>query len=113
MMSNLQIRSGAITTHVLDRPEKLNALNYALIDALAAALEAIAADAGVRAVIVTGAGRRAFSAGAGLKLYLPNAEVRVLERAGHFPDLEDIAAFATAVDDILTACGGPSLGQAP
>ena len=33
MMSNLQIRSGAIATHVLDRPEKLNALNYALIDA--------------------------------------------------------------------------------
>jgi pimeloyl-ACP methyl ester carboxylesterase len=49
---------------------------------------------------------------AGLKLYLPNAQVRVLERAGHFPDLEDIAAFATAVDDILTACGRSSVEQA-
>jgi enoyl-CoA hydratase len=66
-MSNLQIRSGAITTLVLNRPEKLNALNYALIDALAAALEAIAADASVRAVILTGAGRRAFSAGADIE----------------------------------------------
>ena len=44
---------------------------------------------------------------AGLKLYLPNAEVRMLERAGHFPDLEDIAAFATAVDDILAARRSP------
>jgi pimeloyl-ACP methyl ester carboxylesterase len=40
---------------------------------------------------------------AGLKLYLPNAEVRVLERAGHFLDLEDITAFAAAVDALLDA----------
>jgi enoyl-CoA hydratase len=66
-MSDLQVRLGAITTLVLDRPEKLNALNYALIDALAAALEAIAADADVRAVILTGAGHRAFSAGADIE----------------------------------------------
>jgi enoyl-CoA hydratase len=63
-MSTLQIHSGAITTLVLNRPEKLNALNYATLDALTSALETIAADETVRAVILTGAGPRAFSAGA-------------------------------------------------
>ncbi|WP_095086182.1 crotonase/enoyl-CoA hydratase family protein [Mesorhizobium sophorae] len=47
----------------LNRPEKLNALNYALIDRLLAVLDDIEVDAGVRAVILTGAGERAFSAG--------------------------------------------------
>jgi enoyl-CoA hydratase len=48
----------------LNRPERLNALNYALIDELTALLDRIETDAAVRAVILTGAGDRAFSAGA-------------------------------------------------
>jgi enoyl-CoA hydratase/carnithine racemase len=48
----------------LNRPERLNALNYDLIDRLMAALDRVEVDAGVRAVILTGAGERAFSAGA-------------------------------------------------
>lgn len=48
----------------LNRPQRLNALSYALIDALMAALDHIETDAGIRAVILTGAGERAFSAGA-------------------------------------------------
>ncbi|WP_245485292.1 enoyl-CoA hydratase/isomerase family protein, partial [Mesorhizobium sp. M7A.F.Ca.US.001.02.1.1] len=47
----------------LNRPEKLNALNYALIDRLLAVLDDIEVDDSVRAVILTGAGERAFSAG--------------------------------------------------
>ncbi|UVK44708.1 crotonase/enoyl-CoA hydratase family protein [Mesorhizobium sp. AR07] len=52
-----------VTVLTLNRPEKLNALNYALIDRLLAALDDIEVDDGVRAVILTGAGERAFSAG--------------------------------------------------
>ncbi|RWM06512.1 crotonase/enoyl-CoA hydratase family protein [Mesorhizobium sp.] len=47
----------------LNRPEKLNALNYALIDRLLAILDMMETDDTVRAVILTGAGERAFSAG--------------------------------------------------
>ncbi|TIR90003.1 enoyl-CoA hydratase/isomerase family protein, partial [Mesorhizobium sp.] len=47
----------------LNRPEKLNALNYGLIDRLLAILDRIETDDAVRAVILTGAGERAFSAG--------------------------------------------------
>ena len=55
--------SGGIALLTLNRPEKLNALNYALIDELMLRLDAIEADSAIRAVIVTGAGNRAFSAG--------------------------------------------------
>ena len=48
----------------LNRPDKHNALNYALIDRLTAVLDAIETDTEVRAVILTGAGDCAFSAGA-------------------------------------------------
>ncbi|QOZ30205.1 crotonase/enoyl-CoA hydratase family protein [Bradyrhizobium sp. CCBAU 51753] len=48
----------------LNRPERLNALSFELIDQLMAALDRIEGDADIRAVILTGAGERAFSAGA-------------------------------------------------
>lgn len=51
----------------LQRPEVLNALNRPLLQALAAAVEAARDDPSVRCAIVTGAGERAFSAGADLK----------------------------------------------
>lgn len=47
----------------LNRPEKLNALNYATNDLLLQLLDRIEDDPGIRAVILTGAGDRAFSAG--------------------------------------------------
>jgi enoyl-CoA hydratase/carnithine racemase len=54
----------AIAVLTLNRPERLNALNYATIDRLMARLDAIEVDDAIRAVILTGAGERAFSAGA-------------------------------------------------
>ena len=72
----------------LNRPEKLNALNYDLIDRLMAALDAIETDAGIGAVILTGAGERAFSAGADITEFSgsvkqgPNAAIRDFVRRG-------------------------------
>ncbi|MDE1145606.1 MAG: crotonase/enoyl-CoA hydratase family protein [Azospirillaceae bacterium] len=65
MTAPLLLRAVAdgVATLTLNRPEKLNALNYALVDALLAALDVLEGDDGVRAVILTGAGDRAFSAG--------------------------------------------------
>ncbi|HSK53326.1 MAG TPA: enoyl-CoA hydratase-related protein [Clostridia bacterium] len=56
----------AVATVTLDRPEALNALTVAAKGELLRAFEAIAADAAVRAVILTGAGR-AFCSGQDLK----------------------------------------------
>lgn len=52
-----------IATVILNRPEKLNAINYTLADGLMSLLDTLESDAGVGAVILTGAGERAFSAG--------------------------------------------------
>ena len=49
---------------VLDRHEVLNALDFALIAALTDVLEGLDQDPGCRAVVITGAGDRAFAAGA-------------------------------------------------
>src|SRR5882672_9411216 len=55
----------SIATITLNRPDRLNAVTTRLLDELIAAFDAVDADDGVRAVIVTGAGR-AFCAGADL-----------------------------------------------
>ncbi len=56
--------AGGIALITLNRPDKLNALSYGLIDRLMAALDTIETDAAARVVVLTGAGERAFSAGA-------------------------------------------------
>lgn len=48
----------------LNRPDKLNALSYPLVRELDEALTQYEADADIKAVVLTGAGDRAFSAGA-------------------------------------------------
>ncbi len=47
----------------LNRPHKLNALTYAMNDRLLTLLDAIEDDRSIGAVVITGAGERAFSAG--------------------------------------------------
>jgi enoyl-CoA hydratase len=48
----------------VNRPDKLNALNAATLDALHSAFDAAVDDPGVRVVVLTGAGAKAFVAGA-------------------------------------------------
>ena len=59
-----EVEDGLLTL-TLNRPDRLNAVNTAMIEEYVAALDAADRDDGVRAVIVTGAGR-AFCAGADL-----------------------------------------------
>ncbi len=60
----LEERRGAIVLLTIHRPEKRNALNLALVRALADKLRSVEADATVRAVVLRGAGDKAFVAGA-------------------------------------------------
>jgi enoyl-CoA hydratase len=53
-----------VLTLTLNRPHKLNSLDQAMVDALHAALDLYAADPQVRALVLTGAGAKAFAAGA-------------------------------------------------
>ena len=80
--------AGPAAILTIDRAEQLNALDYATIDALQAALDAIERDEAIRAVILTGAGERAFSAGADIRGFQPSlargadAALRDLVRRG-------------------------------
>lgn len=56
--------SGAVRRITVDRPDKLNALNAATIAALTDAFLAAQADGSVRVIVLTGAGPKAFVAGA-------------------------------------------------
>lgn len=58
-------QSGGRATITLDRPDRLNAITGVMLDELIATLETCAADAAVRVVVLTGAGR-AFCAGGDL-----------------------------------------------
>ena len=57
-------RFDGVAVITLNRPDKLNALSFPLVRELDEALTHYEADDGVKAVILTGAGERAFSAGA-------------------------------------------------
>jgi enoyl-CoA hydratase len=57
-------RRGDVALLTLNRPERLNALNRELLAVLDEQCVAAQADPAVRALVVTGAGERAFSAGA-------------------------------------------------
>ncbi|GIW13702.1 MAG: enoyl-CoA hydratase [Tepidiforma sp.] len=62
----LTTREDAILVITMNRPESLNAMNPAMLDALAETAAAAAADPAVRCVVITGAGR-AFCAGGDVK----------------------------------------------
>ncbi len=69
-----------IATLTLNRPEVMNSFNVAMVNALGERMAALRFDPAARVVIITGAGDKAFSAGADLK-----------ERAGMSP--EQVKAF--------------------
>ena len=74
-------RDGALCVITLDRPDVLNAFDDTLTSALAAAISDTAADASVRAVVITGSGR-AFSAGQDLRDRAMQVEARADLRLG-------------------------------
>lgn len=57
-------RDGTIATVTLNNPEKLNALTVAMWRELKRAMEELSADDGLRCIVLRGAGREAFAAGA-------------------------------------------------
>lgn len=57
-------RHGPVAVATLNRPEKHNAMSLAMKDAIIASLRELDADPAVRVIILTGAGNKAFVAGA-------------------------------------------------
>ncbi|HYX67992.1 MAG TPA: enoyl-CoA hydratase-related protein [Terriglobales bacterium] len=81
----------------INRPDKLNALNMATMEELRAAFTAIRDDASVRVAIVTGAGEKAFIAGADISELAKNnpVEAKAYTHKGQ------------SVLDLIENCGKP------
>jgi len=77
--------SGRIATITINRPKSLNALTMATMQELSAVLEEIGGGTDVGAVLLTGAGEKAFVAGADISEMREFTPLRVLEfsRFGH------------------------------
>jgi enoyl-CoA hydratase/carnithine racemase len=60
-------RSDGVVILTLDRPDRMNAMSIRMIGELGRIGRELAGDAGVRAIVLTGAGNQAFCAGADLK----------------------------------------------
>src|SRR5260221_31074 len=73
-------RHGRVGLVTLNRPEKLNALSSALVNGLELALRDLNADDDIGAIVITGAGERAFSAGGDMA-----EQVAALDEARAFP----------------------------
>jgi enoyl-CoA hydratase len=121
-------RRGAVGIVTLNRPQALNALNAALVEELAAALDAFEADDAIGAIVLTG-NERAFAAGADVKemagktypeTYLEDFITRGWERVAQCrkPVIAAVAGFALGggceiamMCDIIIAADSARFGQ--
>ena len=76
-------RDGALVVLTLNRPDKLNALNAELLSELDVSLAALAGDTSIACAILTGAGEKAFAAGADIAAMLDMST----EQARHFSEV--------------------------
>jgi enoyl-CoA hydratase len=101
---------GAVRIISLNRPEKRNPLNFAVAEALLAALRAAEADPAIRAVVLTGAGP-SFCAGADraeAASLTPDNEAFIAARAGLFRDLH--LQLVTMPKPVAAAARGAVVG---
>ncbi len=106
---NLQLeREGALATVTMNRPDVRNALDSRTIDELRRAVLELRHDAGTRAVIITGAGDRAFAAGADISelARLEPGEAKAYSLAGQhvFDLIENLGK------PVIAAVNGAALG---
>jgi len=112
--------SDGIALLTLNRPQKLNALNYEMVDRLMALCDLIEGRPDIGAVILTGAGNRAFSAGADIDEFSQtvrqgaDATVRTFVRRGQAMTarLENFSKPVIAAVDGLAYGGGCEITEA-
>jgi enoyl-CoA hydratase len=101
-------RTDAVTTLRLNRPKALNALDTATLRELARAVRDLRRDGGIRALVITGAGDKAFSAGADIAAMaaMTPQEGHAFSRLGH----EVLARLEALPIPVVAAVNGVALG---
>jgi enoyl-CoA hydratase len=100
--------SDRILTVTVNRPEKLNALNPEVIEALRQAFHAAKADPGVGAVILTGSGEKSFVAGADITSFTSLDPVTARDYARRGQVVLDL--IETLGKPVIAAVNGFALG---
>lgn len=112
----LEVDSDRIATLTINRPDKLNALNAQVLDELKKAFEEINGDDRIGAVIVTGAGDKAFVAGADIKELnrLNSTEGQKMAAKGQaiFSQIENCTKPVIAIVNGYALGGGAELAMA-
>lgn len=99
--------AGGVATITLNRPERRNALGTEMVNELLHALDAANRDAGVRVLVLTGAGR-AFCAGGDFAQMTGAVDEPRLEPKGDYADL--LLAMVTSPKPIIAKVNGHALG---
>jgi methylglutaconyl-CoA hydratase len=109
-MSEILISTeNSITTITLNRPEKRNALNDALINALKTALREADKDVNVRAIVIKGAGKD-FCSGADLSALQKIAESDVMENLADAQNLLELFSLIRKIKvPVIAAVHGRAL----
>jgi enoyl-CoA hydratase len=98
-------REDPIAVVTLNRPQQLNALNWQLVGELADACEVLDRDAACRCIVLTGAGDKAFAAGADIKEMAGQTPVSMM--SGEFNAWDRIRRIHTPM---IAAVGGYAFG---
>jgi enoyl-CoA hydratase len=101
-------KSEGIATITLNRPEALNAFSKEVVEEILQALEDIRRDENVRVVILTGAGEKAFSAGADIKAMIGINPLKARELSLMGEKL--CASFENLEKPVIAALNGYALG---
>lgn len=101
-------RDGAVAIVTINRPKVLNALNGQTLTELDAVMRELQGDAGVRAVVLTGSGEKAFVAGADINELAVLSPVEGREHARHGQRLFD--AIEHLGKPVIAAVNGFALG---
>lgn len=98
-------KKGAVAVVMMNRPRALNALSRALRTALAGTINALDRDPEIRAIVLTGAGERAFSAGLDLKEL--GVDPKALGSVGEKrPEDDPLKAIETCRHPVIAAVNG-------
>jgi enoyl-CoA hydratase len=90
-------RDGAVAIVTINRPEKRNALNAQVRAELVAALDALRDDASVRVLVITGAGDKAFVAGADIGEFAERTPLQQRETMTGRRVFDEVAAYPKPV----------------
>ncbi len=106
---------GRVALVTFNRPDKMNALNLEVRRALFAALAELREDDEVRVVVLTGAGEKAFIAGADIGEFegmAPVAQYRAMQRGNIFSAMEEFPKPIIAMINGYCLGGGCELSMA-